>query len=382
MAITSTAETIQKLAIFKAEIDKKNKSEIVTFNVEDIDISREHMYVNGTMLSEASTKRVLSHLRVKNNFLALSDNMTPTDWTNVREALKKPTATQVVHGRKVSAFVNDATQDVIDDVHMAAPKTTGLLERDQVLNLVIDSIVSTGKDISLKSTMYLDEKDEIVLTLVENDVTLDIFSNEVELWKIGKRIVFNAMNFSIFAYYERVECGSGMAVPKYGFRANISNNKFNIEKIKQALEKEITLNSQDLDANLIDSLNHLNSRNISVREFSRFRNFFNSVQHSAILEKWFNDSKMNLAYGCIATEMSGLWQTTADSGINALTFLKTLIYTSSFPEEATPEPKGAEVVEEVKLSDKEKYDLEIKASELLLKKELDLETVAPKPTWK
>jgi hypothetical protein len=90
---------------------------------------------------------------------------------------------------------------------------------------------------------------------------------------------------------------------------------------------------------------------------------------------------MNKAYGCIATDMPGLWQTTADSGINAFDFFKSLIYAASYPEKATPEAKEGETVEEVTLTPREKYDLEIKAAEILFKKELDLETVAPKPKW-
>ena len=35
-----------------------------------------------------------------------------------------------------------------------------------------------------------------------------------------------------------------------------------------------------------------------------------------------------------------------------------------------------------RLTPREKYDLEIKASEILFKKELDMETIAPKVKWK
>jgi hypothetical protein len=378
--MTNTGETLEKLKEFKKEIESKSVSEYVTFNVEDIDIVKDRMYVNSVMISESGTKRVLSHLRVKNNFLALSETLTSTDWANVKDALKKPTAAQIVHGRNIATFVGDTIQTVIDDIHMAAPKSTGLLEFDTVINLITDSIVSTGKDMSLKSTAYLDDKDEMVVTLIENDQTLDIFSDEKEIWKIGKRIVWNAMNFSIFAFFERAD-GSGVTIPKYGFRSNVSNNKFNLEKIKQVLEKEVTLNSQEIDGNFIDSANHLKSKNISVREFSRYRSFFNQTQHPEIMEKWFSDSKMNKAYNCIATDMPGIWQATADSGINAFEFFKQVIYAAAFPEKATPEPKEGEEVEEVKLSSREKYDLEIKASEILLKKELDLEIIAPKGKW-
>ena len=382
--MSSTAETLQRLEKFKEQIKKEKTSEVISFNISDIDINRDKMTADGIQLSDSAMKKILSHLRVKNNFLAIAENMTSTDWNNVREALKKPTEKQIVHGRIITEIVaeGDTDKKLIDDIFMQAPKVTGLLKVDTIFTEIISSIVSTAKDISLKSTTYLADKDEIVVTLIENDNVLDIFGDEKEQWKIGKRIVWNSMNFSIFAYYERTECGSGVAVPRFGFKSNISNNKFNIDKITQILEKEITLNSQDLDNELIDSLVHLKSKNVSVREFSKHRNLFNNTLHSQILTKWFDESEMNKAYGNIATDMPGLWQITADSGINALDFFKQLIYIVSHPEDATPEPKGSEEPEIVKLTNKEKHELEIKASEILFKNELDLETVAPKVKWK
>ena len=397
--MTSTADTLHKLEKFKKEISTKTGRETISFNVSDIDIDKDKMYVNGDQLSENATKRVLSHLRVKNNFLALSETMTMTDWATVKEVLKKPTGSQIVHGRKVPN--GDIT--VIDDIFMAAPKASDILDPDIIFLEIINAIVSTGKDISLKSTEYLDDKDEIVVTLIENDKVIDLFGDESEEWKIGKRIVWNGMSFSIYAFYERVECGSGVAVPKYGFRSNISNNKFNLDKIRKVLESEITLEVQDLDFHLTDSCNHLNSMNISVREFVRYRNNFNETLHPEILAKWFSESDMNKAYSCIATEMPELWKITADAGENAFDFFKKIIYIASHSHEA----KGKESVEEMidkyksevsfddtlgtvtvetkqipRLTPREKFDLEIKASEILFKKELDLETVAPKVKWK
>jgi hypothetical protein len=398
--ITNTADTLKKLEKFKFEISQKTGRETVTFNVEDIDIEKDKMYVNGEQLSESAVKKVLSHLRVKNNFLALSETMTLNDWGTVKEVLKKPTASQVVHGRRVP----NGDENVIDDIFMAAPKASGLIDPNMIFSEIIDAIVSTGKDISLKSTEYLEDKDEIVVTLIENDKVLDIFDDETELWKIGKRIVWNGMTFAIFAYYERVECQSGVTVPKYGFRSNISNNKFNMDKIRKVLESEITLDVQDLDAYLIDSIMHLNSMNISVREFSRYRNLFHEKLHPEIIEKWFDEDAMNKAYSCIATDMSDLWKITADSGENAFDFFKKLIYIASHSHEASKETVeemiekykaevkfeeslGTLTVETstekaAKLTPREKYDLEIKASEILFKKELDLETIAPKVKWK
>ena len=360
--MTNTAETVQQLTDFRKEVGKKMKTrEIVTFNIQDIDIESEKMFLRGDVLTESAAKKILNRLRVKNSFLGLSKEMNLTDWNLVKDKLKKATGAQVVHGRKIQA-------GTIDDIYMAAPKTTGAMEIDSIFYEVIDTIVGTGKDISLKSTLFLEDKDEVVLTLLEEDNTIDLFGTEDDSWKIGKRIVWNGLNFQIAPFFERLVCTNGNTAPQYGFRCNISNNKFNINRIKKELEKEIVLEGNSMTKYLVDAASHLKSSNISVREFLKFRNLFNEEDHGAIIKKWLDDSSINKAYGCIAIEQPELWRITADTGKNAYDFFNDLTYIAAHPDEAV-------------MTDRERVELQIKASDLLFRKELDLETIAPKVEW-
>lgn len=364
--MTNTAETIHNLTEFRETVrEKMLNREIVSFNVGEIEIEGEKMKLRGEELSPLAVKKVLSHLRVKNNFLGLSKEMNATDWNVVKEKLKMPSRDQLIHGRKIK----EETLSYIDDVYLAAPKTGGLLEIDSIFNEVIDSIVGTGKDVGLKSAFFLEDKDEVSVTLLEHDTTIDVFGNGEDLWKTGKRIVWNGMNFSVAPFFERLVCTNGNTAPQFGFKANISNNKFNIEKIKKILEKEITLQSDSLETYLVDSVNHLKHYNVSVREFLRYKGLFNETDHGEIVKKWFDESKINRAYGCLVSDMPDLWKITADSGKNAYDFFNDLTYIASHPDEAT-------------LTNRERMDLQIKASDLLFKKELDMELVAPKPVWK
>jgi len=363
--MTNTGETIQTLNKFRKDVNVKMASrETVTFNISDIEIENDKMLINGDVLTEAATKKVLSRLRVKNNFFEISKSLSHTDWNTVKDKLKQASGAQEVHGRKI----NSGTLSTIDDIYMAAPRTTGILEIDSIFNEVINSIVSTGKDISLKSTYFLEDKDEVVVTLLEHDNTIDIFGNEADMWKVGKRIVWNGLNFSVSPFFERLVCTNGNTAPQYGFKANVSNNKFNINKIKKILEKEIVLESDTMAEYLVDAANHLKSTNVSVREFLKFRNLFNEDSHSAIIKKWLDDAPINKAYGRVSSEMPELWKITADSGKNAYDFFNDLTYIASHPDEA-------------EITDRERIDLQIKASDLLFKKELDLELVAPKVKW-
>lgn len=365
MTITNTGESVKQLTDFRKKVNASITSrEIVSFNISDIEIENEQMLVNGSTLTMDATKKVLSKLRVKNNFLGLSKEMTTTDWNIVKDKIKSASGLQAVHGRKLN--INGAK--VVDDVYMAAPKTTGILEIDAIFQEVIDSIVSTGKDISVKSTGFLEDKDEVVITLLENDETLDVFGTGDDLWKTGKQIVWNGLKFSVSPFFERLVCTNGNTAPQYGFKANISNNKFNIGKIKKILEKEIILQSNTMSDFLVDSINHLKTVNISTREFLKFRNMFNEEEHAPIIKKWLDESAINKAYGCIVSEMPELWKITADSGRNAYNFFNDLTYVAAHPSEA-------------KLSDRERINLQIKASDLLFCKALDLEQVAPKGKW-
>lgn len=364
--MTNTAKTIEDLKKFRYQVNQEMLNrEIVSFNVGSIQIDTEKMMVNNEQMSETAVKKILGHLRVKNNFLDLGKKMTPSDWSLVKDKLKSATFDQTVHARRVTV---DGVKK-IDDIYLAAPKTTGIIEIDNIFDSVIDSIVSTGKDISCKSTCFLPDKDEVSITLLEHDNEVDIFSNGTDMWKIGKQLIWNGMNFSIAPFYERLVCSNGNVAPQFGFKSNISNNKFNIGKIQKVLEKEITLQSESLDKFLVDATNHLKDCNISVREFLRYRSMFNETNHSAIISRWLDDSYLNRAYGTIVTEESSQWQSSADSGKNAYEFFNDLTYIAAHPKEAT-------------LTDRERLDVQIKASNLLFQKSFDLECLAPVIDWK
>lgn len=363
MIISNTAETVHELNTFRKDVNKKMTTrEIVNFNISDIEIENEKMSIGTDVLTESATKKVLSRLRVKNNFLGLSKSMTTTDWNLVKDKLKNATGSQSVHGRKIK-------DGVIDDIYMTARKSTGALEIDAIFDEVIDAVIGTGKDISVKSTIFLEDKDEVVVTLLDNGSTIDIFGTDDDNWKTGKRIVWSSLNFSISPFFERLVCTNGNTGEQYGFRCNISNNKFNINKIKKQLEKEIVLESDTMTNFLVDAASHLKSNNVSAREFLKFRNMFNEEEHSAIIKKWLDDSTINRTYGHIISDMPELWRITADTGKNAYDFFNDLTYIAAHPLEAI-------------MTDRQRIELQIKASDLLFRKSLDLELIAPKVKFK
>lgn len=363
--MTNTGQTLESLKTFREDVKLKMLNrDIVSFNIGSISIDNDKMSVNNDELSETAMKKVLAHLRVKNNFLGIGKKLSPSDWTMVKEKLKSATANQIVHARKLQSN----GKPLIDDIYMAAPKSTGLLEIDSIFEEVISSVIGTAKDLSLKQTYFLEDKDEVNITFLEHDSEIDIFGNGEDMWKVGKRVVWNGMNFSIAPFFERLVCANGNTAPQFGFRANISNNKFNINRIKNILEKEITLESESMDKHLTSAAGHLKENNLSIREFLKFKGFFNEKEHEAIIKKWLDDSYLNRAYGYVVADMPAQWQCTADTGKNAYDFFNDLTYIASHPAEAI-------------MSDRERVQLQIKASDLLFQKQLDLENLAPTLDW-
>ncbi len=365
--MTNTSDTVQKLNEFRIRVQETMRNrEFISFNLNSISIDNERLSLNNEVLTEAATKKVLSQLKVKNNFLEIHKHLSNTDWGIVKEKLKSAAGEQIIHARKV----NKGDQIVIDDIYMAAPKNPTALETDSIFNEIIDAIVSTAKDISIKESIFLEDKDEICLTLLENNNLVDIFDNELDMWKTGKRIVWNGMNFQIAPFFERLVCSNGNTAPQYGFKSNISNNKFNLDKIRKILEREITYESESIREYLVNSTNHLKSCNVSIEEFLKYKDLYDENDDIEIINKYFDDTVLNKAYGCIVSDMPSKWKTTADSGKNAYEFFNDVTYTCSHPAEH-------------KMEDRKRLELQIKISDLLFKPILDLEQTAPKVkvTW-
>jgi hypothetical protein len=216
--------------------------------------------------------------------------------------------------------------------------------------------------------MFHEKENKIVITLLEHGNEIDIFSNDTDIWKIGKQVSWNGMQFSIAPFFQRLVCTNGNTGMQLGFKSNVSNNKFNMGKIHDVLEKEITLESDTVIKNLIDSANHLMHNNISVNEFFKYKKLIDD-SHVKVHNKWFDYNYLNKAYGVEVQDMPRQWQMTADSGKNAYDFFNDMTYICSHKEA------------DITLSDYEKLKLQISSSNLLFKPILDLEQLAPVIDW-
>jgi hypothetical protein len=204
------------------------------------------------------------------------------------------------------------------------------------------------------------------MTLLNQDSTVDVFGTNVDLWKMGERFTFNGLKFDYAPFFERLVCSNGNTAKEYGFGANIAHTKFNNRRIESVINKAILFGEDTLNEQLQRSVQHLQQNNVSIAEFSWFKGFFESRnengKYDGVLSRFFNDQPFYKAYGVNIAEKSRKWKAAANTGINAYDFFNMLTWIASHPGD-------------VRMEKQDRIDMQIHASSLLFKKELDLEDV-------
>jgi Txe/YoeB family toxin of Txe-Axe toxin-antitoxin module len=369
MTTTSlTAQAILDVQDFQAEVQdavsaqEKNKMQ---FHVGDLVVQDSKLMLDDNVLSDDSTKKILSHLRVKNNFLELQKKMSEDDWETVAQKLKLVSADQPVYARKMS------TENKLVDLHLANRKAPmGGILIPEVFDMIVDNMVgSSADDYAVTDRFFDEEKGQVSMTLLHKNKEIDVFGTEEDMWKTGKRITWSSLEFGVFPFFERLVCTNGNVGRQYGFSTNVSKGKYNFAKINAILEREILHASDAATPMLNEATRHLKKNNVSVRELLQYMSLFDPEEHSKILEKYFDLSYLNKVYRCDIEGMHNIWKSTADTGKNAYDFFNDLTYIASHPKETG-------------VSEQFRRNLQIKASDILFKETLDLELIAPKVTFK
>lgn len=368
MTTTSlTAQAILDVQDFQAEVQEavsaqeKNKMQ---FHIGDLVVQDAKLKLDDNVLSDDATKKILSHLRVKNNFLELQKKMSEEDWETVAQKLKLVSADQPVYARKMS------TENKLVDLHLANRKAPmGGIQIPEIFDLIVDNLVgSSAEDYVVKDKFFDEERGEVSLTFLHKNREIDVFGTEEDMWKTGKRITWTSLDFGVFPFFERLVCTNGNVGRQYGFSTNVSKGKYNFAKINGILEREILYASDAATPMLNEATRHLKKNNVSVRELLQYRGLFEEEDHSKILEKYFDLSYLNKVYRCDIEGMHNIWKSTADTGRNAYDFFNDLTYIASHPKETG-------------VSEAFRRNLQIKASDILFKETLDLELIAPKVTF-
>jgi hypothetical protein len=364
--MSNNFETIEKIKEHGERIvnrlASRNES---SFKIKDLQIDN-GIFLNETPLSGSALKSVLRMLNVRSNFLEYANTMSEQDWTDVSDKLKKANGETQMFAKTVRE--DNGSVSIIDIYRQnESKKKKDDASYSQYFSWLTDSLTETPNSYNLKDFHWDDKKETVNLTLLNNDASVDVFGTDIDVWKLGNNFTFNAFSFNYAPFFERLVCSNGNVAREYGFGANISQNRFNNQKIKGIIEKNIIAGNDTLAEQLQKSVQHLKNNNISLNEFYQFKNFFESrnenEKYNGLLSTYFNEKPFFTGYGENIAQKSTKWKSTANSGINAYDFFNMLTWVASHPEQ-------------VKVSHKDRTDLQIKASSLLFKNELDLEDIA------
>jgi hypothetical protein len=337
------------------------------FKLKDLDITEKGLLLKDTPISSKAQSKILGTLRVKKNFMELSHKMTPNDWQTVSHKLK-----QVEGDTKMYATINkddNGGSEIIDvQPHRGiAKKHSDDASYNQYFDWITDSLANSEKNYSLKNLNFNSKNEMFELILLDEDKRVDVFGTDLDLWKMGDRFHFGGLRFNYAPFFERLVCSNGNTASEFGFGADISKSTFNNKKIQSVIEKSLRYGSETMPETLQNAVQHLQKNNVSLSEFYYYRNFFEARNsedvYNGIIERFFSDRPFYQGYGTNIAEKSRKWKSTANSGINAYDFFNMLTYIASHPQE-------------IRMDRNDRIQLQIQASNLLFKKELDLEDIA------
>lgn len=361
---TETINAIQQQS--SAVLEMLADRQIRSFKIKDLNFDN-GVYLNDMPLRGRALKTVLSMLKVRTGFVDYSTKMTLDDWKTVSRKITAAEGDTAMFAKitKDDKGISDEVTEVF--VQNDRKKHVDDASYRQYMNWITDSLANSDTSYSLKNFHFDPRQETMELILLNNDRQVDVFGTDTDVWKLGDRFIFNSLKFDYAPFFERLVCSNGNTATEYGFGAYISQAKFNNNKIKNVIERSILHGSEAMPQQLQKSVQHLKDNNVSLAEFYNYRRFFESRNsegsYGAILENFFNDELFYKNYGVNIAEKSYKWKSTANSGINAYDFFNMLTWIASHPEK-------------VRVSSKDRTDLQIQASHLLFKNQLDLEDVA------
>ena len=359
-------ETIQRIQQeSNSIIEALGERSICEFKIKDLDIDN-GVYLNEMPVRGRALSTIMSTLKVRNNFTEFANQMSPEDWNMVSAKLKSAEAETKMFARIIK---DDDGKTEVYNVYRQndKKKVSDDANLPQYFSWINESLGNSETEYSMKSLNFNSKTETFDLVLLNESKRVDVFGTDTDLWKMGDRFTFSGLRFDYAPFFERLVCSNGNTALQYGFGANIAQAKFNNNRIKSVIEKNLVFGTESLPNQLVQAVQHLKNNNISIAEFEAAKRFFESrnenEKYDGLIHRFFNDQLFYQTYGLNIADKSRKWKSTANTGINAYDFFNMLTYIASHPED-------------VRMDREDRRELQIQASNILFKKELDLEDVA------
>jgi hypothetical protein len=343
----------------------KNRTHI-HFKIADLDFDG-GVFLNGIEIKDKPLTGVMGALKAKKEFTAFSQKMSPDDWDTVSSKLK---ATEGETKMIARIMYDDDGRETISAIfpEIEKKKSDADANVENYFNWISESLTASETNFKLQSFNFDEKKVGFTVNLL-SDKEFNVFDNGSDHWKQGTQFSFNSLSFNASPFFERLVCSNGAVSKQHGFNTYVSQARFNTERIRKTIEKNIQENDRSIEKILFDAVNHLKGNNISLAEFFKYRAFFSSKnengKYDSLLEKYFSDRHFYKAYGENIAARSHKWKSTANTGINAYDFFNQLTNIATHNK---------------LLNHTDKINLQIDATNLLFKKELDLEDIASPTT--
>ena len=348
-------------------LENLNNREIVQFKIKEIELG-DGISLRGIPLVGKAIGRIFYALKVRPNFTEFASKMSTLDFNLISQKLKSAEAETKMYAKVVK---NDKGNPEIVECYYHNDKKTQADSAgiNSYFDWMIDSLKNSEKDYSLKQFNFNARKESFDLILLDETEQnrIDAFGTGLDLWKMGDRFEFNSLKFDYAPFLERLSCTNGNTALEYGFAADVSHSKFNDRRLESVIQKALGFKNEQLPNILQNATTHLKENNVSLAEFYHYRKFFESLNddgiYTGLINSYFDDKPFYQSYGLDVNGKSQKWKSTANTGINAYDFFNMLTYIASHPKE-------------VRMDREHRTNLQIKASNLLFKKELDLEDIA------
>lgn len=346
-----------------AFLEKVENIEERKFSLSQLEI-KDGIFLDDIKVEDQAMKNILNRLQIKKGFIDFSKVMAEGDWDFIAKKLKSMDSDTVYYAQIMQE--GDAKRIVNTFPHNEEKKKEDSARYRQYLDWICDSLTSTDKEYSLKG-IHIDPKlNSASITLLENR-EVDVFGSNQDLWKIGDQFTFNGLQFNYNPFFERLVCTNGMTTMQHGFGASVNQSRFNNGKIESVIRKAIEEQNFGLEETLKHASDHLSRNNVSIAEFNYYKKIFENAnedgKYDKVLYEFFDERPFYSAYGENIEEKSYKWKSTANTGINAYDFLNMLTWLASHSSETGFDTEMNRL-------------LQMRASDLMFKKELDLEDVA------
>jgi hypothetical protein len=347
-------------------LEKLSDRSNTEFRLKDLEIADSGIYLKDTRLHGRALNNVLGTLRVKKNFVDLSNKMTPDDWSQVSQKLKNAEGDTKMYA--TFSHNDQGTKEIINTyTHRDGKKNPDTASYQQYFDWIEKNLSESEKEYSLEHVYYNNKGESFDITLLNNTENIDVFGTGLDMWKGGDRFRFSGLQFNYAPFLKRLVCANGATATEFGYGSNISKTTWNNKKIQSVIEKAIKFGNEMLPTQIQEAVQHLKNNNVSIQEFYNYRNFLENRnkdgKYTSIIEKYFNDRPFYQNYGVNIEQKSRKWKSSANSGLNGYQFFNTLTYIASHPDK-------------VRIDREDRLHLQVAASNLLFKRELDLEDVA------